>query len=156
MYEARQDRIVGLKIPLVATTHLYSSGYILGNGLILTCRHSFISDKGTQFDNGKPIKIVSQGFEGEIQFQGKTLNDLIEEQVIIFTSEKYDIALLSCKAVADFEEFHLEELNTAGTWECGGYPVFNHKGKNTSGYKNFDGTFTAVEHNGIYLYLMAS
>ncbi|MCI5147754.1 MAG: serine protease, partial [Candidatus Electrothrix sp. AR3] len=143
---------------LVQKKHKYFSGYILGNGIIITCRHGFASAEGT-YDNQRPVlvRITSQDskeFDHEIFFQATTLQDLASEGIILFESDDYDVVLLQCEqAIATFETLLFDKLEEGDVWEGGGYPYYNRKNRDTEGLEIFSGTFEGAVSKGKHLQL---
>ncbi|CAK8712696.1 hypothetical protein KKHLCK_01715 [Candidatus Electrothrix laxa] len=145
-----QQRIVSIALPLIGDKpdqHAYFSGYILGNGIIITCFHGFSEPEG-KYDSQRPIVIQFQAeILEEISFQGETAADLMDmsaEKLLIFFSDKHDVALLKCdKAKGQFDGLLMQQLDKRGDWDAGGYPRYNIKNEAAGGYENFSGVFNA-------------
>ncbi|RWX48352.1 hypothetical protein VT98_11641, partial [Candidatus Electrothrix communis] len=159
MRKAVQSRIVRIALPTQSDgkkTHRYFSGYILGNGIIITCRHGFEDGK---YDNQRPVRVRiksedSKGLDHKISFQATTLQGLASEEIILFESKNYDIVLLQCEqATGNFESLLFNELEEPGDWKGGGYPYYNRKNRDTAGLELFSGSFEAVVSEGKHLQL---
>ena len=139
-----QNRIVSIALPLEGGKHEYFSGYILGDGVIITCLHGFLDSEGW-YDPERNIVIQSQGFKEEVSFEGNTANSLKDtsgDKLILFSAKKYDVALLQCDtAKARFDGLLLRELEEKGVWDAGGYPRYNINNGKAGGYENFSGVF---------------
>ncbi len=156
-----QERVVRLALPTKNNgqkKRRYFSGYVLGNGIIITCRHGFADADGT-YDNQRPVlvQIPSQDAkeaDQEIAFKETTLQGLVNEGVILFESKEYDIVLLQCeRAIGDFDSLFLDKLEEPGKWESGGYPYYNRENRDTAGMELFSGSFESVIFEGKHLQL---
>ena len=150
MKKETQDRIVKIVIPLMGGSSLYFSGYIIGNGMILTCQHGFVSKSNSHYDTNKKIQISSSSIETTIPLNVINLQGLVDEEIVCFASVKYDIALLACESDSlkvPYQNLHLTELDAdhGYQWIAGGYPFFNKDEKETQGYKHFSGKCESVE-----------
>ncbi|MCI5137494.1 MAG: hypothetical protein D3922_03560 [Candidatus Electrothrix sp. AR1] len=156
-----QSRIVRFALPTLSKdkkTNRYFSGYILGNGIIITCRHGFATADG-KYDHQRPllVRIASQDSKDsdyEVPFQETTLQGLVNEGIILFESKNYDIVLLQCEPVTGiFESLLTNELEQPGDWEAGGYPYYNRDNRATAGLELFSGSFETVVSEGKHLQL---
>ncbi|MCI5125632.1 MAG: hypothetical protein D3925_14445 [Candidatus Electrothrix sp. AR5] len=156
MTEEIQNRIVSIALPLTDGNHEYFSGYILGDGVVITCLHGFL-DPEENYDSDRNIVIRSQGFKEDISFQGKTVDSLKDtsgEKLILFVAKEYDVALLKfSRPDVRFVNLQFPHVDKKGDWDAGGYPYFNIENKETGGYLNFSGIFTPVEAKGKFLRL---
>ncbi|MCI5162473.1 MAG: hypothetical protein D3917_10760 [Candidatus Electrothrix sp. AX5] len=137
-----QNRIVSVALPLTDGNRQYFSGYILGDGVIITCLHGF-TDPDVKYDPERKIIIRSQSFKEDISFKGDTVDSLEDtsgNKLILFSAKEYDVALMQCNtAKARFAGLLLREPDSKGVWDAGGYPRYNiNQG---TGYENFSGEF---------------
>lgn len=151
-----ENRIVRIALPTSDKKHYYFSGYILGPGILITCRHGF-TDCPTGYDRDRPIKIVSQGINDKIDINSTDFSGLLQERIILYESEKYDIVLIEYKKEqCRFGAIDVNELDTPGDWFGGGYPFFNRQETETKGYKNFSGYHETPESAALQLTLRVS
>lgn len=153
-----QARIVKISLPASGgDKHWHFTGYVLCDGLIITCRHGFV--RKAEFDDEFPIKIVCQSgaIKQEVSFSGRTFADLLAtgeddpDKLILFESEDFDVALLACPEIkAVYHPLCLRQLPDKGDWISGGFPRFNKSGE-ANGYELFGGTHLGSKQTGCYL-----
>lgn len=146
-------RVVQIEVPLKGGTYNYFSGYIFSDGVVLTCLHGF-KDR-PDYDAAQKIVVKSFDFETELTFESSTFDALLLEQdFFLCCSDKFDMALMHCaEAKGNYQEPLLAKLTRPGEWEAGGYPFFQRENQDTKGYKNFNGSYTAVEPGAVNLSL---
>ncbi|MGB5686543.1 MAG: hypothetical protein WBM35_12065, partial [Candidatus Electrothrix sp.] len=148
-----QNRIVHIALPKgKEKKHKHFSGYILGDGIIITCRHGFADQDA--YDQQRPIQIISQENKYTIDFNSFDIKGLLDEGIILFESATYDIVLLRCEqASAKFEGLLTNKLEESGKWTGGGYPYYSRANSDTDGLELFSGEFEIVVSAGNYLQL---
>lgn len=152
-----QDRIVKISVPAEGSTNLYwhFTGYVLCDGLILTCRHGFTADD-RRFDDQRLIKVVCQSgkINEEIDFSGCQFSEIVpsddcqDGKPVLYASQDFDIALLSCPNVKAV--YHPIKPLRDGAWKSGGFPEFNVAGE-ANGFELFGGTHLGCKNEGCYL-----
>ncbi len=150
----KHKRIVKIELPLCNNKSSHFSGYIIADGLIITCRHGFVRTSDYQ---GKPIKINSKEFDSSVEIKAsKNIQDLINNETILFESEKYDIVLLKCsdaRGVFSPLNFNKIESGKDCKWKGGGYPYFNRNESETKGYEEFSGHVSSAVSGTSFLKL---
>lgn len=156
MTPSTQKRIVQIELPLRDGKYSYFSGYILADGLIITCRHGFSNPDA--YDDSKKVMIRSYDFSEEVELLGSNYKELCDSQNFFkFASDDVDVVLLLCsEAKAPFHDIQTSSLYGKGDWDAGGYPFFERASRDTKGYRNFDGDFTALELGANHLKLSVS
>lgn len=143
-----QARIVKISLPASGgDEHWHFTGFVLCDGLVITCRHGFVKKKC--FDDERPIKIVCQKGEGgggtdeKVSFSGQRIDQVTVTELgevgkpILYESEAFDVALLSCPNLKAI--YHpVRPLAGNGEWFSGGFPKFNREGE-ANGFKLFAG-----------------
>lgn len=168
MDAATEARIVDIGLPLSNGGYSYFSGYVISDGLILTCLHGFKGNYDSSIDNleesleydpSQKISICSSGFDTEINLDASCFDELAEGAFFAYFSdefsEKYDVVIFNCaEAKAPYQQkIQLANLNTPDDWLAGGFPFFNRATTETGGYCNFHGKFNAPSSTAVNLVL---
>lgn len=150
----KHKRIVKIELPLCNNKSSHFSGFIIADGLIVTCRHGFARTSDYQ---GKPIEIYSKEFDSSVEIKtSKNIQDLIKNETILFESKKYDIVLLKCNdAKGVFSPINLNKIESGEEckWQGGGYPYFNRDESETRGYDEFFGHVSSAVSDTSFLKL---
>jgi len=156
MKEDIQRRVVRIELPLV-DGYSYFSGYIIGDGTIITCRHGFVKEGISDYKKDESIEVVAQGYKSRIPLNGASnINELNGNGngIILFESEKYDIVIFKDeKAKGQYSDLALSEWDDLADWEGGGYPSYNADEEETKGYESLDGQASAAAIDGKVLKL---
>lgn len=142
MLEKLQDRTVRIGLPLENNKYSYFSGYVLADGLIITCYHGFAKTRGYSYDNtNKPILIRSFKYPDKslqnVSFKSNCIEDLRVE-LFAFYSEDYDVAVMCCDSSikAPVKDIYQLPIKNRDEFDAGGYPTFNNSlsGTPSKGY----------------------
>lgn len=155
MKEEIQRRVVRIELPLVDGSYRYFSGYIIGDGTIITCRHGFADEGISDYKKDGSVEIVAQRYKSPIPLNGASnFSDLCNQGIILFESNQYDIVIFQDNnAKGHYSALSLSEWDELGEWEGGGYPSYNEDEEETKGYESLDGKASAVAIDGICLKL---
>ena len=157
MIENIQRRVVRIELPLIGGDYSYFSGYIIGDGTIITCRHGFAKEGISDYEKDQSIEVIAQGYKSHIPLNGASnFNELKTnvDSIILFESEQYDIVIFQDeKAKGYYSGLSLSEWDELGDWEGAGYPSYNDDEKETKGYESLDGEASTAAIDGIVLKL---
>lgn len=152
-----KSRIVKISIPAESRPDLYwrFTGYVLCDGLILTCLHGFTADE-RRFDDQRSIKITCQSniIDETVSFSGNQFSEMLtsdggeDGKPVLYASEDFDVALLACSNVKAV--FHPIRFIRGDQWKSGGFPAFNVAGE-ANGFELFGGTHLGSSNEGCSL-----
>lgn len=143
MVERLQDRTVRIELPLENNQYSYFSGYILTDGLIITCYHGFTDTEGLAYACKKPIVISSFKYpEVKVVFDSPDINGFRAKSMAYY-SEAADIAVLKCETsvTAPLREIYNYPVRNRDPYDSGGFPTFKRDLAKLAakGYKPFYG-----------------
>lgn len=150
MLPAIQQRIVQIELPLADGDFSYFSGYMLAENVLITCAHGF--SESPHYASQQPLRLFTEQSNAELMLPAENYADLLQcEDFVLYHSPvtEYDLLIFYCDGLntlkAPYQELQTAGFYAAGQWAAGGFPFFARANTATQGYRNFDGTFSALE-----------
>ena len=157
-----QDRSVRIGLPLENDKYNYFSGYVLADGLVITCYHGFSETENRKYDKAKKIIVCSYKYsiendcQIEIGFESTSVEGLSDE-LFSFSLQEEDIVVLRCgdSIQAPLQKLYTQRIKNRDQFDSGGYPTFHrHNAASPSkGYASIYGE-TSAETDGVNTFVL--